>query len=70
MYIWLACRPINENCLFQRFFLYDRELLSDLIPYGWQSLKEPFTALVMEMDAVPGAVIAAQTSDDFLEFQP
>ena len=54
----------------RRYFLYDRKLLSDLSCCGWESLKEFFTAVVQEKDAVPGAVIAVQTFGDFLGFHP
>jgi len=56
--------------ILRRYFLYDRKLLSDLSRCGWESLKEFFTEVVPEKEAVPGAVIAVQTFGDFLGFHP
>ena len=53
----------------RRYFLYDRKLLSGLSRCGWESLKEFVSEVVLEKDAVPGAVIAVQTFGDFLGFQ-
>ena len=54
----------------RRYFLYDRKLLSDLSRCGWESLKEFVSEVVLEKEAVPGAVIVVQTFGDFLGFHP
>jgi hypothetical protein len=48
-----------------RYFLYDRNLLSDLSRCGWESLKALYTVLARNPKAVPGAVVAIQTFGEF-----
>ena len=56
--------------ILRRYFLYDRELLSDLNRCAWETLKEFFKESVPEEDAVPGAVVAIHTFGDFLGWHP
>ena len=52
--------------ILRRYFLYARDLLSDLSCCAWESLKPFLQEAVPEMNPIPGAVIAIQTSGDFL----
>ena len=54
--------------ILRRYFLYDRDLLSDLSRCGWESLKAFFQEAVPEQGAVPGAAVAIQSFGDFLGF--
>ena len=56
--------------ILRRYFLYDRDLLSDLSRCAWESLKVFLRKAVPEKDPIPGAVIAIQTFGDFLGFNP
>ena len=56
--------------ILRRYFLYNRQLLSDLSRCGWESLKEFFKETAPEKNAGPGAVIAIQSFGDFLGFNP
>ena len=56
--------------ILRKYFLYDRKLLTELSRSAWQSLKIFLRASVPEKASVPGAVIATQTSGDFLGFNP
>ena len=56
--------------ILRRYFLYDRNLLSELSRCAWESLKVFFQEIVAEEDAVPGGVIAIQSFGDFLGFNP
>jgi hypothetical protein len=56
--------------ILRRDFLYDRDLLSDLSRSAWESLKLFLLEAVPEKNPIPGAVIAIQTFDDFLGFNP
>ncbi|HHJ10907.1 MAG TPA: transposase, partial [Bacteroidetes bacterium] len=56
--------------ILRRYFLYDRNLLSDLTRSTWETLKEFFQEALPEEDAVPGAVIAIHTFGDFLGWHP
>jgi hypothetical protein len=64
------------HCIFsipkicRRYFLYNRDLLSELSRCGWESLKAIFQEAVPQEDAVPGAVIAIQSFGDLLGFNP
>jgi hypothetical protein len=51
--------------ILRRYFLYDRNLLSDLSGCGWEALKAFYTTGVRDSKAVPGAVVAIQTFGDF-----
>jgi len=50
--------------ILRRYFLYDRDLLSDLSLCAWESLKLFLQEAVPERNAIPGAVIAIQTFGD------
>ena len=52
--------------ILRRYFLYDRDLLSDLSGCAWESLKVFLQAPVPERNPIPGAVIAIETFGDFL----
>jgi hypothetical protein len=56
--------------ILRRYFLYDRDLLSDLSRCAWESLKLFLREAVPERNPIPGAVIAIQTFGDFLGFNP
>ena len=56
--------------ILQRYFLYDRKLLSELSRWGWEALKAFYTSGARDDKAIPGAVIAIQTFGDFLGFYP
>jgi hypothetical protein len=56
--------------ILRRYFLYDRRLLSELSRCAWDSLKVLLQTIIAEKGAVPGAVIAIQTFEDFLGFNP
>jgi hypothetical protein len=56
--------------ILRRYFLYDRDLLSDLSRCAWESLKLFLQEAVPERNPIPGAVIAIQTFGDFLGFNP
>jgi len=56
--------------ILRRYFLYDRDLLSNLSRCAWESLKVFLQAAVPERNPIPGAVIAIQTFGDFLGFNP
>jgi hypothetical protein len=56
--------------ILRRYFLYDRELLSDLSRCAWESLKVFLQEAVPENNPIPGAPIAIQTFGDFLGFNP
>jgi hypothetical protein len=56
--------------ILRRYFLYDRDLLSDLSRRAWEFLKVFFPAAVPERNPIPGAVIAIQTFGDLLGFNP
>lgn len=47
-----------------RYFLYDRDLLSDLSRCAWESLNLFLQEAVPERNRIPGAVIAIQTFGD------
>jgi hypothetical protein len=53
-----------------RYFLCDRDLLSDLSRCAWESLKLFLKETVPERNPIPGAAIAIQTFGDFLGFNP
>jgi hypothetical protein len=46
--------------ILRRYFLYDRDLLSDLSRCAWESLKLFLQEAVPERNPIPGAVIAIQ----------
>lgn len=50
--------------ILRRYSLYDRDLLSDLSRYAWESLKLFLQEAVPEKNPIPGAVIAIQTFGD------
>jgi len=56
--------------ILRRYFLYDRDLLSDLSRCAWESLKLFLREAGPERNPIPGAVIAIQTFGDFLGFNP
>jgi hypothetical protein len=56
--------------ILRRYFLYDRQLLSDLSRCGWEALKLYFKKAVKGQKAVPGAVVAIQSFGDLLGFHP
>jgi hypothetical protein len=56
--------------ILRRYFLYDRDLLSDLSRCAWESLKLFLREAVPEKNPLPGAIIAIQTFGDFLGFNP
>ena len=56
--------------ILRKYFLYDRNLLSELSRCAWESLKVFFQEIVPVEDAVPGGVIAIQSFGDFLGFNP
>ena len=64
--------------ILRRYFLYNRDLLSELSRCGWESLKAFFREAVPQEDAVPvedpapggGAAVAIQSFGDFLGFNP
>jgi hypothetical protein len=56
--------------ILRRYFLYDRNLLSELSRCAWETLKLYLKSFVPSKDAMPGAVIAIQTFGDFLGFNP
>jgi hypothetical protein len=56
--------------ILRRYFLYDRDLLSDLSRCAWESLKLFLREAVPQRNPIPGAVIAIQTFGDFLGFNP
>jgi hypothetical protein len=56
--------------ILRRYFLYDRDLLSDLSRFAWESLKLFLQEAVPERNPLPGAVIAIQTLGDFLIQSP
>jgi hypothetical protein len=49
-----------------RYFLYDRDLLSDLRCCAWESLNLFLQEAVPERNPIPGVVIAIQTFGDSL----
>jgi hypothetical protein len=69
-------RYFNRHFIFslpkilRRYFLDYRKLLAALSRCAWESLKVFMYQAVPENDPFPGAVIAAQTFGDFLEFNP
>ncbi|MBW2133129.1 MAG: transposase zinc-binding domain-containing protein [Deltaproteobacteria bacterium] len=54
--------------ILRRYFLYNRNLLSELSRCGWESLKAYFSLVSRDPKAVPGAAVAIQTFGDFLGF--
>jgi len=52
--------------ILRRYFLYDRDLLSNLSRCAWESLKLFLQEAVPERNPIPGAVIAIQTFGDSL----
>jgi hypothetical protein len=56
--------------ILRRYFLYDRNLLSELSRSAWEALKVYLKSTAPGRDAAPGAVIAIQTFGDFLGFNP
>lgn len=56
--------------ILRRYFLYDRNLLSELSRCAWETLKVYLKSAVPGQEAVPGAVVAIQTFGDFLGFNP
>jgi hypothetical protein len=56
--------------ILRRYFLYDRNLLSELSRYAWDSLDVFLLSLPPQQETAPGAVIAIQTFGDFLNFNP
>ena len=50
--------------ILRRYFLYDRDLLSDLSRCAWESLKLILQETVPEKNPIPGAVIAIKTFGD------
>ncbi|MGZ3596142.1 MAG: hypothetical protein ACXVAD_11270 [Syntrophales bacterium] len=71
---WLGRNRCHRHFVFsipkilRRYFLYDRSLLSELSCYAWESLRMFLREAVPQKGAVPGAVIAVQTSGEFLGF--
>jgi hypothetical protein len=51
-------------------FFYDSKRLIDLSRCGWESLKTYFTSCSKHNDAVPGAVVAIQTFEGLLGYNP
>jgi hypothetical protein len=47
-----------------RYFLYDRDLLSDLSRCAWESLKLFLQEAVPQKNSISGAAIATQTFGD------
>ncbi|MFH1758145.1 MAG: transposase [Pseudomonadota bacterium] len=64
-----ACR-LQHPEIPARYFLYHRNLLSDLSRCAWESLKRFLQEAVPEKNPLPGAVMAIQTFGDFLGFNP
>jgi hypothetical protein len=56
--------------ILRRYFLYDRKLFSDLSRCGWKSLKDILQKVILEQEAVPGAVIAIKKFGRFLGYNP
>ena len=56
--------------ILRKYFLYDRNLLSNLSRCGWESLKVFLKKTVPEEEAFPGVAIAIQSFGDFLGFNP
>jgi hypothetical protein len=56
--------------ILRRYFLYDRKLLHDLSRCAWESMKDFLQEVAHERNPVPGAVIAIQTLNDVLGFNP
>ena len=56
--------------ILRRYFLYDRNLLSELSRCAWETLKVYLKTCVPVRDGVPGAVFASQTFGDLLGFNP
>ena len=56
--------------MLRRYFLYDRRILSDLSRSVWACLEEFFQTALPGTGVEPGAVVAAQTFGDFLNFNP
>ena len=54
--------------ILRRYFLYDRDLLSDLNCWAWESLKLFLQEAVPEKNPIPGAAIANQTFGDSPNF--
>jgi hypothetical protein len=50
--------------ILRRYFLYDRDLLSNLSRCAWESLKLFLQEAVSQRDPIPGAIIAIQTFVD------
>jgi hypothetical protein len=71
---WLCLHVLNEfphrhfvfsiPKILRRYFLYDRDLLSDLTRCAWESIKLFLQETVTEKNPIPDAAIAIQTFGD------
>jgi len=59
---------VKTLVILQRYFLYNRSLLSELSRCAWEALRVFFREAVPQGDAMPGAVIAIQTFGQPLRF--
>jgi hypothetical protein len=56
--------------ILRKYFLYDRDLLSELSRCGWESVKAFFQEAMPEENVKPGTIIAIKSFGDFPGFNP